>query len=424
MTRIAALVFAVALLFVAPVFADDDEAAKQLQAQISDHQQKIKDLEQEIATYEKQLTDVGNEKRTLQSAVQELDISRKKVGVSIQVEEQKIDALEEQIAQLDGNIATKEQTIASLKRSLGNLLANMDAIEGQTLIEAFLNADSLETAWDEIGTVEQVNAAMQDRVGSLRTERDSLTQTRKASDEKRVERVGHQNALVAQKRSLDITKKEKNTLLSSTNAKESSYQKLLEDKRAAKIAFESQLQELESELEYTLDPTRIPAAGKGVLRWPLDNVLLTQKFGDTDFARSGAYNGNGHNGIDFRASVGTPLKAALSGIVIGTGNTDIYRGCYSYGKWVMIKHANGLSTLYAHLSEISVQKNQNVATGEVIGYSGSTGYATGPHLHFGVYISEAVQLMRLGEWKTKTSCANAIIPVAPLNAYLDPLEYL
>ncbi len=419
--RIVAFVVAVAFLFIEPAFADE---ASNLQAQINDHQQKIKDLEQEIATYEKQLTDIGNEKRTLQSAVQEIDISRKKVSVSIQVEEQKIDTLEEQIAQLDGNIATKEQTIVSLKKSLGSLLANINVIEGQTLIEAFLNADSLETAWDEIGTVEQVNAAMQDRVSDLRTERDSLTATRQTSDEKRSERVQHQHTLVAQKRSLDITKKEKSTLLSSTNAKESSYQKLLEDKRAAKIAFESQLQALESELEYTLDPSRIPAAGKGILRWPLDQVLLTQKFGDTAFARSGAYNGNGHNGIDFRASIGTPIKASLSGEVVGTGNTDVYRGCYSYGKWVMIKHANGLSTLYAHLSEISVRKNQNVATGEVIGYSGNTGYATGPHLHFGVYITEAVKLMRLGEWKAKTSCANAIIPVAPLNAYLDPLEYL
>ena len=421
MTRVAVHVLVVMFLFVAPVFADE---ATNLQTQINDHQQKIKDLEQEIATYEKQLTDIGSEKRTLQSAVMELDISRKKIGANIKVEERKIDALENQIQQLDGDILTKEQTIDSLKKSLGNLLANMDAIEGQTLIEAFLNADSLETAWEEIGTVEQVNAAVQDRVNNLRTERDSLTEARKASDEKRSERVQHQNTLVAQKRSLDITKKEKSTLLSSTNAKESSYQKLLEEKRAAKIAFESQLQGLESELEYTLDPSRIPVAGKGVLRWPLDAVFITQKFGNTAFAQSGAYSGNGHNGVDFRASVGTPLKAALSGTVIGTGNTDIYRGCYSYGKWVMIKHANGLSTLYAHLSEISVQKNQNVATSEVIGYSGNTGYATGPHLHFGVYITDAVKLMRLGEWKEKTKCADAIIPVAPLNAYLDPFEYL
>ena len=116
--------------------------------------------------------------------------------------------------------------------------------------------------------------------------------------------------------------------------------------------------------------------------------------------------------------------ASLSGTVTGTGNTDIYRGCYSYGKWVLIKHSNGLSTLYAHLSHIAVQDGATVSRGDVIGNSGNTGYSTGPHLHFSVYVSDAVQLKRLGDVKQKTACANAVIPVASLNAYLDPLEYL
>lgn len=90
------------------------------------------------------------------------------------------------------------------------------------------------------------------------------------------------------------------------------------------------------------------------MRWPVDNVRVTQTFGDTSFSRSGAYNGKGHNGIDLAASIGTPLKAALSGVVVGTGNTDTVRGCYSFGKWAMIKHGNGLSTMYAHMSQIGV----------------------------------------------------------------------
>ena len=154
-------------------------------------------------------------------------------------------------------------------------------------------------------------------------------------------------------------------------------------------------------------------------------MKVTQYFGNTEFAKSGAYSGKGHNGVDFRAAIGTPVKAALSGTVEGTGNTDAVRGCYSYGKWVLVKHSNGLTSLYAHLSEISASRGEEVRTGEIIGYSGNTGYSTGPHLHFTVYASNGVRVMKLGESTgKKTPCANAEIPVSPLGAYLNPMDYL
>lgn len=425
MRRILFVLTLIMALSGAPVSAQEaPPEATELKSKISDHEQKIEELEAEIALYEKELTTIGGEKRTLESAVREIDLSRKKVVANIQVEERKIDGLESQIADLDIDISAKEEKISHLKATLASLLAHMNTLEEQSMVEAFLHTESLENIWDEIGSVEQVNAGLRFRVDDLRGERDSLAEIRKASDEKRADRVAHQHTLVAQRRALDITKKEKKGLLSETNQKESAYQKLLAEKVAAKAEFEAALRSFESELSFIFDPSQIPAAGKGVLSRPLGNIFVTQKFGNTSFARSGAYNGNGHNGVDFRASVGTPVMAALSGTVAGTGNTDVYRGCYSYGKWVLIRHANGLSTLYAHLSQSNVTEGQNVSTGEVIGHSGNSGYSTGPHLHFTLYVSGAVQLKRLGEIKQKTNCAQAIIPVAPLNAYLDPLEYL
>jgi murein DD-endopeptidase MepM/ murein hydrolase activator NlpD len=152
---------------------------------------------------------------------------------------------------------------------------------------------------------------------------------------------------------------------------------------------------------------------------------VTQTFGDTAFARAGAYSGKGHNGVDFRAPIGTELHAVLSGTVIGTGNTDSVRGCYSYGKWILIRHDNGLASLYGHLSVIGVSSGQHVDTGSIIGYSGQTGYATGPHLHLSIFASQGVQIVKLTQFTGKvTPCANATMPVAPLNAYLDPLQYL
>jgi len=165
---------------------------------------------------------------------------------------------------------------------------------------------------------------------------------------------------------------------------------------------------------------------RAILASPLDKLRITQEFGNTSFALSGAYNGKGHNGIDLAASIGTPVKAAMTGIVKGSGDTGSVRGCYSYGRWVLVRHENGLDTLYAHLSQIGVTTGQAVATGDLIGYAGQTGYATGPHLHFGVFASAATQIMRLGDATTNrtTPCANAMMPIAPLSGYLNPLNYL
>ena len=172
-----------------------------------------------------------------------------------------------------------------------------------------------------------------------------------------------------------------------------------------------------------IDPTSLPKTGKGVLRWPLSTVKITQYFGNTPFASANpqVYNGGGHNGIDLRAAPGTPVKSAASGTVVGTGDTDKQCRGVSYGRWVLIRHNNGLSTLYAHLSLISVSGGMEIQTGDLVGYSGNTGYSTGPHLHFAVYATQAVQIMNK---RSRVCGTNLTLPVSSTNGYLNPLSYL
>jgi murein DD-endopeptidase MepM/ murein hydrolase activator NlpD len=115
------------------------------------------------------------------------------------------------------------------------------------------------------------------------------------------------------------------------------------------------------------------------------------------------------------------VRAALAGTVKGVGNTDSVCPGASYGKWALIEHENGLSTLYAHFSLIKVSAGQTVNTGEIIGYSGDTGYATGPHLHFTVYATQGVRIMQR---KSAVCRGSYMMPVADLKAYLNPLSYL
>lgn len=90
---------------------------------------------------------------------------------------------------------------------------------------------------------------------------------------------------------------------------------------------------------------------------------------------------HGYNGVDLGAPIGTPIFAAASGEVILSRNRGWNGG---YGTYIVIKHSNGTQTLYAHNSENIVNTGWHVVQGQVIGYVGSTGKSTGPHLHFEV----------------------------------------
>ena len=187
-------------------------------------------------------------------------------------------------------------------------------------------------------------------------------------------------------------------------------------------ALQQEINSLESGLQANFAPSAVPAPGKGILGWPLPNpIFITQYFGKTSFARSGAYNGNGHNGIDLRAAVGTPVFASERGTVRAAGDTDL--GCRraSYGRWVLIDHPNNLTTLYTHLSLIKVRPGDGVNRGELIGYSGRTGYATGPHLHFSAFVRQAVSV---GQLKSRVCGRTMTLPLSPFSGYLNPLDYL
>jgi len=237
--------------------------------------------------------------------------------------------------------------------------------------------------------------------------------------------------ILDQKYLVNRNKAAKNSLLEKTQNKESNYRKLLKEKLAKKEAFERELAEMESQLRVVIDPNSIPPAGFKIFAPPLSDVsykscyggktkarnCVTQYFGNTPFAKSGAYNGNTHNGMDFRARTPQKVRAVLSGIVLRV-NRNVAPNC-QYGKWVVIKHNNGLATLYAHMSLVKVGAGQKVSTGDLIGYSGDTGYATAPHFHLTTYASQALVFK---DYKCNSGLT-VNIPIAPHNAYLNPLDY-
>lgn len=398
----------------------------ELKQDIADRNTKIEGLEREIEAFQTELVEIGEEKQTLQTAVRILDISRNKLSTDIQITENRIYSTGLQINQLGIEIEEKEERIVQNTATVAKAIRTIHEIESQSLIEALLTHDNLADFWDEVETLQQFQIVMRKELTRLVAFKNDLEKKIFQSENKKQDLTGFKSELGDQKKVLDISRQTKDTLLKTTKNKESNYKKLLDEKIKLREQFEQELFDFESQLKIAIDPESIPPAQSGILVWPLKDIKITQYFGNTKFASENpqVYSGKGHNGVDFRAAPGTKVKAALGGVVTAWGNTDAVRGCYSYGKWVLIKHNNGLSTLYAHLSHISVQKNEEVKTGSIIGYSGNTGYSTGPHLHFTVYATQGMRIVKLGDIKKITNCAEISIPVADPKAYLNPLSYL
>lgn len=132
-----------------------------------------------------------------------------------------------------------------------------------------------------------------------------------------------------------------------------------------------------------ITPGAVPV-GTSIFQWPLpDAYSITSGFGEREDPKTGEI--DSHTGTDISAPLGTPILAAADGTVTITNAIDPWGG--SYGFYVKIDHGNGLETLYAHCSAICVVSGQTVRQGEVIGYVGQTGRATGDHLHLEVRVN-------------------------------------
>ncbi len=397
--------------------------ADELQEKIDTRSAEIKALEEEIERYERDLTETSKEARTLETVVSTYNTTIKKFTTDITLTNHRIESETEALSDLGSEITDKEKRIGGNAAALAEMIRALNAAETTSLVEMVLSDGSLASFWDRIYDLERFQVAIRQDLTRLRDLRVQLQAARDKAASAREALVVLNKQLSGKKAAVEANKQEKNKLLAVTKSQEKNFQSILEEKRAQKKIFEQEMFALESALKIAVDSSRLPEPNDDALNWPLDDVLITQYFGNTAFANRNPqiYGGKGHNGVDFAASQGTPIKAALAGVVEGSGNTDAVPGCYSYGKWILVKHANGLSTLYAHLSTITAEQGATVTTGEIIGYSGNTGYSTGPHLHFGVYASQGV---RITKFTNSVNCKNAVIPIADLKAYLNPLVYL
>lgn len=404
------------------IFANESKISE-LKKNIEKKNRELNNLEKEIEEFQEKIEEKAAEAQTLKGEISRISLIINKLNKDINLTEGRIETTSLILERLSLEIMKTKKEIESRKMAMAEFLRQIYDADSLSLVEILLSQGSISNFFDDIEQIKNVQENMRITLADLKNLRDNLEKEEKEKQKSRNDLISLQNRLEDQRIIQQRIKNNKNYLLKITKNKEAEYKKLLNERLAKKEALEAEIKSIEEELRIIIDPSSLPSPGSGVLAWPLDAVKITQYFGKTPFATKNpqVYNGIGHNGIDLRAGVGTPVKSAKEGVVAGTGDTD--RNCkgVSYGKWILIKHPNNLSTLYAHLSLIKVKSGEMVNKGDIIGYSGNTGYTTGPHLHFGVYASRAVKISQI---KSRICGTNMTLPIAPYNGYLNPLSYL
>ena len=395
------------------------QTEEELRGKIEEKNEEIERLEEEIKGFQSELNNLNKQKSSLAGAIAELDLTRKKLNADISVTENKIEKTNLKIQSLSNDIGVKENSIGGAREAIALDIRRTNELEQNTLVETILSDNDFSLIWSDIEAMVVVREKIRENITKLERVKGELEGTRDETIAAKNELTALKSRLADQKKIVEQNTKEKNRLLAETKNSEANYQKLLTEQTAKKLAIEQELRDYESQLQFILDPSSLPSGR--VLSWPLDNIFVTQLFGRTVAAQR-LYASGSHSGVDFRAAVGTPVKAMADGVVGGVGDTDLTCAGASFGKWIFIEYTNGLSSTYGHLSLIKARAGQRVKRGEVVGYSGATGRVTGPHLHVTVYAAGAAKVETL----PSKSCPGRTLtqPLSAINAYLDPMLYL
>ena len=338
-------------------------------------QRQQRQIQQEMAEQQKIWSQKNNESQRIMEKLQAL--------------EQEIQAKEREISRLDGELAAAQARVQEVAEDLARAEAAQEARMGLfrkrlkeiylvgrvNYLEVLLQATSLEDflvrmellskiAQNDIKLIQEIKAE-RERIAAqkarLEAERDKVAQLRRQVDQERVmlaSRREDHSRLLAQ---VEEEKKQVESVLAEMEA--------LASQIAAKIR-----------AEQAKSNRPLPSGSTKGMLWHVPGYYyVSSPFG---WRIHPLFNIRSfHNGIDIPAPTGTEVVAPLDGRIISTG----WLG--GYGNHISIDHGGGLSTLYAHLSSILVREGQEVKKGQVIGRIGSTGWSTGPHLHFTVMIN-------------------------------------
>ena len=347
-----------------------EEELDKVKNQREQTKKEIEEAKKAEASYIKQVNQVeGN----LIKALAELDDASTKLADK----KKEVDKITIELVIKGKELADLEKELTEKISLLNNRMAEIYKKKNYNLIELLFETDSFIKLFSKFKLMNLLAKQDLEIMQDIKFKRDSTInikeniaelKSREKSEKEKLEKL--ESDAEQKKKEIDSIYTKKKSLLSQTRANKN-----------ALIAMEKQLEAKEAEITKKLEALRYGNA-PGKLTFPTKGIL-TSGFGNRISPISGTM--RFHAGIDIGNDSGTPVVAAASGEVVQAG----YMGGYGYA--VIIYHGGGFSTVYGHLSKFAVSTGQKVQRNQIIGYVGSTGYATGPHLHFEVRVNGAPQ---------------------------------
>lgn len=381
-----------------------------LKAQIDQKNAEIKKLEEEGQKYSNAIATKEKEIGTLEQRINALNRNIQKTDSNIKITNGKVQKTELEIRELTKQIQEKEQEIAKKKTAIALLLETVHQRDQENLIEILLKNLNLSSFFGEMNaTVELQNQIINDEQ-ELKSLTEELATNKQDAEDRKNNLTGLRSSLQDQKTLQQNEKNARSQLLATTKNQEKKYEQLLSETKKRQQDIAKEIEELEEKLRLLVDPNSLPKPS-AIFMVPAAGPL-SQGYGRTAFAANSDFY-RFHNGVDIANIYGTPIVAAGDGKVIATGNSDRYCPGGTYGQYIVIKHDNNLATLYGHLSLIKVTAGQNIARGDLIGYMGHSGLATGTHLHFTVYDSRTLEIKQ-----------SRVCGLLPYGGSVNPLNYL
>lgn len=365
----------------------------------------IQETQKNLATTQQKGASLNQEIKNANSLINQLNLSIKSSQVKIEKTQLEIESLNIDINNKENDMAIKRQTI-------GDLLRQLQTKERESTLMIFLQNKSLADSVFESQSINNLNQGLSDEIKNLEATRIDLAEKLGQTTQKKHTIQNEKTALNNKKSIAEDQKNDQQQLLKDTKNQEKNYQQQIKDLEAKQLEVSKEVEAIEYELRSKINPNLVPIPRPGVLKWPADSSIISQGYGQTSFA-SKNYRGQWHNGIDIAAPIGTEIYAVEEGVVVNVGNQDKFCPRAAYGKFTVIKHNNGLTTLYGHMSKTITEVGQKVERGQLIGYMGKTGWATGSHLHFTVWstITYSLQPTRF--------CG-----LMPVGGDINPLQYL
>ena len=370
---LALVIFAMAVVPVSPALAVSQSEIDALEEQRDELKAEREDMQAEIDALKDEQAGVLEQKRALdeQNEVyrQELELIEEQVELYTRLVDEKAAELEKAMAAEEEQLATYRQHVRAMEEN-GKYTYLSIIFGSKSLSELMSNLDM-------IGEIMEADKRIYDQYTEARERAEEI----KAEYEATLEQLGEkQEEYEAEKAQLEAKIAEASALIEQLEEEINSNYELYLEVLAQEEALESDIQNKIAELERQEAANSITSTGTYI--WPLPGYSPGSAYG---WRMHPIYHEmRFHAGEDIGAPTGTPILAADSGVAAvypDNGN--------GYGNYIMINHGGGRVTLYAHMSAFAISNGASVTQGQVIGYVGSTGNSTGPHLHFEVRVNGA-----------------------------------